>query len=84
MSKRLQVILKDPLYRKIQRIARSLHMSLAEWVRRALKAASQHGPTGSLCKRLDVIRRAAEHGFPSGDIHKILAEIESGYGSGGS
>jgi len=33
MAKRLQVIVRDPEYREIQRIARSRHMSIAEWVR---------------------------------------------------
>jgi hypothetical protein len=31
MSKRLQVILRDPEYREIQKVARSRHMSIAEW-----------------------------------------------------
>ena len=46
MAKRLQVILKDPEYREIQRIARSRHMSIAEWVRRALELARQREPAG--------------------------------------
>lgn len=82
MSKRLQVILQDPEYREIQRVARSRRMSLAEWVRQALDAARRQEPTGSLGKKLEVIRRAAEHDYPAGDIDQMLAEIESGYGSG--
>jgi hypothetical protein len=82
MSKRLQVILKDPEYREIQRVARSRHMSLAEWVRRALDSASRQEPVGTPGKKLEVIRRAAEHDYPAGDIDYMLAEIESGYGSG--
>ncbi len=82
MSKRLQVILKDPEYREIQRVARSRHMSLAEWVRQALDSARREEPTGSLSKKLEVIRMAAQHDFPAGDIDSMLAEIESGYGSG--
>lgn len=39
MAKRLQVILKDPGYREIQRMARARHMSLAEWLRQALDVA---------------------------------------------
>ncbi len=81
MSKRLQVILQDPEYREIQRVARSRRMSLAEWVRQALDSASRREPTGSLGKKLEAIRRAAEHDYPSGDIDTMLAEIESGYGS---
>ncbi|MGA2370885.1 MAG: hypothetical protein ACLPPV_20210 [Candidatus Korobacteraceae bacterium] len=82
MPKRLQVILKDPEYREIQRVARSRHMSLAEWVRQALDLARRQEPTGSLSKKLEVIRLAAEYDFPAGDIDSMLAEIESGYGSG--
>ena len=82
MSKRLQVILKDQDYREIQHVARSRHMSLAEWVRQALDSARRHEPTGSLSKKLEVIRMAAAHDFPAGDVDSMLAEIESGYGSG--
>jgi hypothetical protein len=57
-------------------------MSLAEWVRQALDSASRQEPTGSLGKKLEVVRRAAEHDFPAGDIDTMLAEIESGYGNG--
>ena len=82
MPKRLQVILKDPEYREIQRVARSRHMSLAEWVRQALDSARRKEPTGSLSKKLEVVHKAAQHDFPTGDIDSMLAEIESGYGSG--
>ncbi|MGO9304052.1 MAG: hypothetical protein ACLP3R_10170 [Candidatus Korobacteraceae bacterium] len=74
--------MKDPEYREIQRVARSRHMSLAEWVRQALDLARRQEPTGSLSKKLEVIRLAAEYDFPAGDIDSMLAEIESGYGSG--
>lgn len=82
MSKRLQVILKDPEYREIQRIARARHMSIAEWVRRALDLARRREPTGGVGKKLEVVRAAAQHDYPSGDIDDILAEIERGYGTG--
>jgi hypothetical protein len=82
MSKRLQVILKDPDYREIQRVARSRHMSLAEWVRQALDSARRKEPTGSLSKKLEIVRLAAQQDFPAGNIDSMLAEIESGYGSG--
>jgi hypothetical protein len=83
MSKRLQVILQDPEYREIQRVARSRHMSLAEWVRQALHSASREEPAGSFGKKLEVIRRATEHDYPAGDIDHMLEEIESGYESSG-
>lgn len=82
MAKRLQVILKDPEYREIQRVARSRHMSIAEWVRQALELARRREPVGSAGKKLEVIRAAAQHEYPVSDIGDMLAEIERGYGSG--
>lgn len=82
MTKRLQVILKDPEYREIQRVARSRHMSIAEWVRQALESARRQEPTGSMGKKLESIRMAAQHEFPAGDIKDMLGEIEAGYGTG--
>src|ERR1022692_3845138 len=82
MAKRLQVILKDPEYREIQRVARSRHMSIAEWVRQALDLARRREPLGSIGKKLEIIQRAAQHDYPVGDIDGMLAEIEAGYGTG--
>ena len=79
MAKRLQVILQDPEYREIQRLARSRHMSLAEWVRQALEAARRKEPEGSITRKIEAIHASARHEFPSGDIDTMLAEIEAGY-----
>lgn len=79
MAKRLQVILRDPEYREVQRAARARHMSIAEWVRQALAQARRHEPTGDVEKKLRAIRAAAKHEFPAGDIETMLAEIERGY-----
>jgi hypothetical protein len=81
MAKRLQVILQDPEYREIQRMARSRRLSLAEWVRQALALARRREPLGDVGKKLDVIRAAARHDYPVSDICKMLAEIERGYAS---
>lgn len=82
MAKRLQVILKDPEYRDVQRAARSRRMSVAEWVRQALAQARQREPVGTAGKKLEVIRTAAQFNFPTANIDRMLAEIETGYGSG--
>jgi Ribbon-helix-helix protein, copG family len=82
MAKRLQVILQDPDYREIQRMARARHLSIAEWVRQALDLARRREPLGSVAKKLEVIRAAARHDYPVSDIDGMLAEIESGYGTG--
>jgi hypothetical protein len=77
----LQVILRDPEYREIQRVARSHHMSIAEWVRQALELARRREPTGNMEKKLETIRRAAQCQYPVADIDRMLAEIEAGYTS---
>ena len=82
MAKRLQVIMKDPEYREIQRAARSRHMSIAEWVWQALDLARRREPVGSVSKKLEIIRAAAQHDYPVTDINDMLAEIERGYGTG--
>jgi hypothetical protein len=79
MAKRLQVILQDSEYREILRIARSRRMSLAEWVRRALALARRNESLGNSGKKLDIIRAAVRHEYPTADIGQILEEIESGY-----
>lgn len=81
MAKRLQVILKDPEYREIQRAARSRHMSIAEWVRQALDLARRSEPRGAVGKKLGAIRAASRLDYPTADIDHMLAEIEMGYGS---
>jgi hypothetical protein len=81
MAKRLQVIVRDPEYREIQRIARSRNMSIAEWVRQALEFARRREPLNDTKKKLDVVRAAAQCQFPTADIDTMLAEIESGYGT---
>jgi hypothetical protein len=79
MAKRLQVILQDPEYREIQRVARSRRMSIAEWVRQALVLARRQEPLGSVAQKLEAIRAAAQHSYPAADIETMLAEIEAGY-----
>ena len=36
-------------------------------------------PVGDVSKKLEAIRAAAKHEFPTGDIEDMLAEIEQGY-----
>jgi len=79
MAKRLQVILQDPEYREIQRMARARHLSIAEWVRQALSVARKREPLGDAGKKLDVVRAAAGNNYPTADIEVMLAQIERGY-----
>jgi hypothetical protein len=82
MAKRLQVILKDPDYREVQRMARARNLSIAEWVRQALELARRREPGSGAGKKLEVIRAAARHNYPVSDIDRMLTEIEKGYGMG--
>ncbi|MGH7265550.1 MAG: antitoxin [Candidatus Rokuibacteriota bacterium] len=79
MIKRLQVLLDDTELREIQRVARAQRMTVAEWVRQALRAARRREPAGDGDTKIGVIRAAARHAFPSGDIEQLLGEIERGY-----
>ena len=79
MSKRLQVILRDPEYREIQKAARSRQMSIAAWVRQALALARSRDSSADPRNKLDAVRAAARLEFPTGDIDAMLAEIETGY-----
>jgi predicted RNase H-like nuclease len=79
MSKRLQVLLDEAELRDIQRLARAQRMTVAEWVRRALRAARRREPLREAGKKLDVVRAAAGHSFPTADIDAMLGEIEGGY-----
>jgi len=54
-------------------------MSIAEWVRQALTLARRQEPSGTVAQKLEAIRAATRHSFPSGDINNMLAEIENGY-----
>jgi hypothetical protein len=81
MSKRLQVLLDETELREIQRVARAQKMTVAEWVRQTLRVARSRAPSGDIRKKLEVVRAAAKHSYPTGDIDQMIAEIEQGYGN---
>jgi hypothetical protein len=79
VTKRLEVLLDDGELREIQRLARAQRLTVAEWVRQALRAARQRQPSGDVQKKLSAIRAAARHDFPTADIDQMLAELARGY-----
>lgn len=79
MSKRLQVLLDESELLDIHRTARRERMTVAEWVRQALRDARRQQPEREVHEKLDAVRQAAEHAFPTADIAQMLAEIERGY-----
>ena len=82
MSKRLQVLLDETEFADIRRAARLSRMTVAEWVRQALRRARREEPTSDARRKLAVVREAARGTYPTADIDRMLAEIERGYATG--
>ena len=79
MTKRLQVLLDDEELVEIKRAARRRRQSVAEWVRAALREARAGDRGRAPGSKLEALRAAAAHEFPTGPIEQILDEIEAGY-----
>lgn len=79
MTQRLQVLLEDDEFAEIRRVAQRERMTVAEWVRQALRAARQDAPASDPRRKLSVVREAAQGGYPVGSLPSMLTEIESGY-----
>jgi hypothetical protein len=79
MSKRLQVLLDEPEWREVQRAARAERTTVADWVRRALRAARRSTSMQASDSKVSAIRTAARHAFPTADIAQMNAEIARGY-----
>ncbi len=80
MSQRLQVLLPERELREIRKVASRAQTTVADWVRKALRAAMREEAPATSDKKLASIRSAARHAFPTADIDRMLAEIERGYG----
>jgi hypothetical protein len=74
MSKRLQVVLEDAEMKEIRTIARRRRMTVAEWVREALRAAKAGEPSTDPGRKLRALSAATAHSFPTADIDEMLAQ----------
>lgn len=79
MTQRLQVLLDEAEFAEIRRTARRHRMTVAEWVRQALRAARRDEPATEPRRKLAVVREAATGAYPTADIGRMLSEIERGY-----
>jgi hypothetical protein len=79
MSKRLQVLLAEQEMSEIQRLAKREHLTVGEWVRRALREARANRPATDPETKLKAVRHAAKYSFPTADVELMLKEIERGY-----
>lgn len=84
MSERLQVLLDPAELAEIRAVARRHRMTVAEWVRQALRAARRDEPVTDAQRKLRAVREAARGDYPSADIAQMLSEIEHGYVADGS
>jgi len=78
MSQRLQVLLEEAEFAEIRRAARRQRMTVAEWVRQALRRARQSEPAGDPRRKLALVREAARGAYPTADLPQMLEEIERG------
>lgn len=85
MSIRLQVLLDAKEMECIRKIAAAENVTVSEWVRRVLRDAEREYPAIDAGKKVQVVREAARHSYPTSDIDGMLREIEQGYsGIGGT
>lgn len=84
MTTRLQVLLPDDEIAEIRRVAKRHRMTVAEWVRQALRQARRNESVGDPRRKLAAVREAARGDYPTTDIQQMLTEIEGGYLSDGS
>lgn len=80
MSKRLQVLLDEREFDDLKATADREGGTVAEWVRRAIRAARRQKSEGDVERRLAALQAAARHSFPAPDIDQMNAEIAEGYG----
>lgn len=64
----------------IRKTARQQGLTVAEWVRQALRAARRDASASDPGRKLQVVRAATRHAFPTADVDVMLAEIARGYG----
>ena len=78
VTKRLQVLFDDDEYRALQQSAREDRMTVAEWVRQALRQVRARRRQ-AIHAKLEAVEKACLHEFPTADIKSMLAEIDEGY-----
>lgn len=79
MSKRLQVILDDAEYEAVERAARHRRMTVSEWVRQSLRKVRREEPEGDPGRKIQMVREAARHSYPTAPPEQMVDEIRQGY-----
>lgn len=68
MTKRLQVLLEEQELDEIRHAARRRHLSVAEWVRSALRQARASDAGRTPAEKLRVLHASVKHEFPTGPV----------------
>ena len=68
MSKRLQVLVEEDEMREIRKAARARRMTVAEWVRSAMRDARRREPATAAERKLAVVRAAIRHHLPTAEV----------------
>jgi hypothetical protein len=76
MSHRLQVLIPPELDAELRKAAQRSRMSKGEWVRRVLQESLHRPEKGRTIS--DPLVRLESLGAPTGDIDRMLSEIDSG------
>ena len=76
----MQVLFEEEELTEMRQCAERSQLTLSAWVRQTLREAVRRTPSATREHKLDAVRAAAKHEFPSADIEQMLAEIETGYG----
>jgi hypothetical protein len=82
MSQSVEIFFDEAEFLEIGEIAARQHVTIAEWVRRSLRNVRSCRP-GAVAQKLEAVRAASRHSFPTTGIDQMLAEIEQGYGPSG-
>ena len=75
----MQVLVDETELREIRKAAKASRMTVAEWVRSAMREARRREPGIPPERKLAVVRAAVKRRFPTADVEQMLAEIERGY-----
>ena len=73
MSHRLQILIPESLVARLQKAAERSRLSRSAWVRRAIERALEEERTAR-----DPLSTLSTLNAPTGDIDRMLAEIEAG------
>jgi hypothetical protein len=80
MTQRLQVLFDDSEFAEIRAHATRERMTVAEWVRQALRIARRAAAQPDVEQRVLAVREAAaRYAFPVSDVKSMNAEIDRGY-----